>query len=103
MYCRNAVSVARPTWLKIDQNLKDPELVLQAEVHEGDDFIPRDGFLLGGPLESAINLYKDVQEEYHQSVSLHSHHKVLGLLSMAKLLWSQLVKPNLDMGFILSG
>ena len=94
------MSVARPTWLKIDQNLTDPELVLQAEVQEDDDFVPRDGFQLGGPLESAINLYKDVQEYHHQSVSLHPYHKVLGLLSTTKLLWSQLA---LDVGFILSG
>ncbi len=76
------MSVAKPTWLNINQNLQDPELVLQAEVQEGDDFIPRDGFLLGGPLESAINLYKDLQQEYHQSALLHPHHKVLGLLSI---------------------
>lgn len=87
--CRNAVSVDKPTWLAINQHLGDSQLELQAVAQEGDDFIPRDGFLLGSPLESAVNLYKDLQLEYHQSVLLHPHHKV-SFPSNVKLLWSQL-------------
>ena len=75
--CRNADSLAKPTWFTINQSLQDAELTLQTEAQEGDDFIPREGFLLGSPLESAINLYMDLQREYQQSVLLHPHHKVL--------------------------
>ena len=84
----------KPTWLSINQHLQDSELVLHTEAQEGDDFIPRDGFLLGSPLESTINLYKDLQLEYRQSVS---HHKV-GFPSKIELLWSQLGKPSFGYG-----
>lgn len=63
--CRNALSADKPTWLVINEQLQDSDLVLQTEAHDGDDFIPRDGFLLGSPLELAVNLYKDIQLKYH--------------------------------------
>lgn len=91
--CRNAVSVDKPTWLTINQHLQDPELGLQTEAQEGDDFIPRDGFLLGSSLESAINLYKELQLEYHQSVLLQPLLKV-SFPSKIELLWLWLMKPS---------
>ena len=85
--CRNAVSVDKPTWITINKFLQDPDLVLQTEAQEDDDFVPRDGFLLGNPLESSVNLYKDLQLEYGPSVLLHPHYKV-GSPSIIELLWS---------------
>ena len=90
--------MAKPTWLTVNENIQDPELVLQSEAQEGDGFIPRDGFLLGSPLESAINLYKELQQEYQHSVQLHPHNKVWGFLSVTELLWSQLVRPGFMYG-----
>ena len=74
--CRNAVSIDRPTWSKINKHLYDPDLVLRTEAHKDDDYVPRDGFLPGSPLESAVNLYKDLQMEYRHSVLLNPDHEV---------------------------
>lgn len=80
---RNAISRDKPTWLVINEALQDPDIVLQTEPHEGDDFVPRDGFLLGSVPEAAINLYKDIQREYDQSVLIHPHEVCSCLISVA--------------------
>ena len=67
---RNSFSSDKPTWLDINSALKDPETVLSSipEAHEGEDcnndLIPLEAFLVGSPIETAINLYLDVQKEY---------------------------------------
>ena len=80
-FVRNAFSSDKPTWVDINNALKDPETVFLSIPEAGgedshSDLIPCEAFLLGSPIETAINLYMDVQKEYENDPVSHPSHQV---------------------------
>lgn len=73
-FARNAVSLDKPTWLDVNNALQDQEVVLlsmpetQGEDCHNEDLIPCEAYLLGSPIETAVNLYMDVQMEYKNEI-----------------------------------
>ena len=60
----------------INDALKAPDALKLSEENRDDTSVPADGLILGRPLETAVNLYKDIQRDYGSSVTGHPHYKV---------------------------
>ena len=80
-FARNALSSDKPTWLDINSTLKEQEVVLlsisEAQGKDcNDDLIPCEAYLLGSPIETAVNLYMDVRREYKTELVNYASHQV---------------------------
>ena len=62
--------------MMINETLKAPNALQLSEKNHDDTSVPSDGLILGSPLETATDLYKDIQRDYGSSVTGHPYYKV---------------------------